>query len=312
MDEALLLAWLAATVRVATPLLLAALGETLVERGGVINLSIEGAMLAGALASALGATAAGPWAGTLAAIGAGVMVALLFAAVAIGARADQIITGTAVTLLCVGLTGAIYRQAYGVGGVGLSIPTYGVTEIPVLSGLPVIGPAFFAQSIVTYVGILLVPLVWWLLFRTRWGLSLRAVGGSTDATDGAAGASGVRVKLTQMTAVLIGGGLAGLAGAALVLGQTGTFAEKMTAGRGFMAIAIVVLGRYHPVRVLLASLLFGGAMALQFVLQARSTGVPYQLFLMVPYVLTLVVLVAASGKVKPPQRPSGAEGRPGG
>lgn len=305
MDEALVLAWLAATVRVATPLLLAALGETLVERGGVINLSIEGAMLAGALVSALGATAGGPWAGTLAAIGAGIVVSLLFAAVAIGARADQIITGTAVTLLCVGLTGTVYRQAYGAGGVGLSLPTYGVLEIPVLSGLPVLGPALFAQSVVTYVGYLLVPLVWWVLFRTRWGLHLRAVGGSVAQGGSAAGGSaatrlggsaeaqGVPVRRTQLGALLIGGALAGLAGAALVLGQTGTFAEKMTAGRGFMAIAIVVLGRYHPVRVLLASLLFGAAMALQFVLQSRSTGVPYQLFLMLPYLLTLLVLVLA-------------------
>jgi ABC-type uncharacterized transport system permease subunit len=301
MDEALLMAWLAATVRVATPLLLAALGETLVERGGVINLSIEGAMLAGALASALGATAGGPWAGTFAAIGAGVAVSALFAAVAIGARAEQIITGTAVTLLCVGLTGTIYRQAYGTGGVGLSLPTYGTLEIPVLSGLPLMGVALFDQSIVTYAGFALVPVVWWLLFRTRWGLSLRAVGGasanrrSADGADGAV-ALGIRVRMTQMSAVLIGGALAGLAGAALVLGQTGTFAEKMTAGRGFMAIAIVVLGRYHPVRVLLASLLFGGAMALQFVLQARSTGVPYQAFLMLPYLLTLGVLVLASSR----------------
>lgn len=298
MDEALLIAWLAATVRVATPLLLAALGETLVERGGTINLSIEGAMLAGALASALGATAGGLWAGTFAAIGAGIVVAALFAAVAIGARAEQIITGTAVTLLCVGLTGTIYRQAYGAGGVGLSIPTYGTMDIPVLSGLPLMGAALFSQSVVTYVGFLLVPMVWWLLFRTRWGLSLRAIGGAIASARSASSADavGIAVRRTQVCAILIGGGLAGLAGAALVLGQTGTFAEKMTAGRGFMAIAIVVLGRYHPVRVLLASLLFGAAMALQFVLQARSTGVPYQIFLMLPYLLTLVVLVVASEK----------------
>lgn len=305
MDDALLLAWLAATVRVATPLLLAALGETLVERGGVINLSIEGAMLAGALASAIGATAGGLWAGTFAAIAVGICVALLFSAVVIGVRAEQIITGTAITLLCVGLTGTIYRQAYGTGGVGLSLPTFPNLYLPVLSGVPVVGPALFAQSILTYAGFLLVPLTWWLLFRTRWGLQLRAVGGSrrsTDSTDLAGGvvaASGVRVGVTQVQAILIGGGLAGLAGAALVLGQTGTFAEKMTAGRGFMAIAIVVLGRYHPLRVLLASLLFGATMALQFVLQARATGVPYQLFLMLPYLLTLVVLVAGSWNTGP-------------
>jgi ABC-type uncharacterized transport system permease subunit len=296
MDEALLAGFLASAVRVSTPLLLAATGETLTERAGVINLGIEGAMLAGALAAALGAADGGVWAGTAAAVFAGFLMSALFAAVAIGGRADQIITGTAVTLASVGLTGVIYRQAFGAGGPGLSLPTFGVVRIPGLDRIPVLGEGLFAQPVLTYLAWLLVPLMWWLLFRTPWGLALRATGEAADA----ARAAGVRVRSTQVTATLIGGALAGLAGGSLVLAQVGTFAEEMTAGRGFIAIAIVVLGRWHPVWVLGAALLFGGATALQFVFQAMGLNVPYQLFLMLPYALALLALTGGLGRARAP------------
>lgn len=296
MTESLLVAFLTAAVRVATPLLLAALGETISERGGVINLGIEGAMLAGALGAALGATAGGPWAGVLLAIAAGLTVAAVFAAIAVGAGADQIITGTAMTLASIGLTGAIYRSAYGPAGVGLTLPTLPVVPLPGLSAIPVLGPAFFQQSALTYVAFLLVPLLWWGLFRTPFGLALRACGESAEH----ARAAGVRVTQVRVIGVLIGGGLAGLAGASLVLAQVGTFAEKMTAGRGFIAIAIVVLGTWHPGRVLGAALFFGAAMALQFLFQSFLLGVPYQVFLLLPYLLTLLVLAGVVGKVKAP------------
>ena len=296
MNESILTAFLTAAVRVATPLLLAALGETISERGGVINLGIEGAMLAGALGAALGATAGGPWAGVLMAIAAGLTVAAVFAAIAVGAGADQIITGTAMTLGSIGLTGAIYRSAYGPAGVGLTLPTLPVVPLPGLAAIPVLGPAFFQQSALTYIAFLLVPLLWWGLFRTRFGLALRASGESAEH----ARAAGVRVTLVRVIGVLIGGGLAGLAGASLVLAQVGTFAEKMTAGRGFIVIAIVVLGTWHPGRVLGAALFFGAAMALQFLFQAFLLGVPYQVFLLLPYLLTLLVLAGVVGKVKAP------------
>ncbi|HXW96958.1 MAG TPA: ABC transporter permease, partial [Gemmatimonadales bacterium] len=238
MTDELLTSFLAAAVRVATPLLLAALGETVTERGGVINLGIEGAMLCGALAAALGASAGGPWVGCGAAMLAGVALSSLFALIAVQAGAEQIITGTALTLGSVGLTGAIYRQAYGPGGVGLSLPTLPNVPLPGLSQIPAIGPALFAQSVLTYAAYVAVPLLWWLLFRTAWGLRLRAAGESAEN----ARAAGVRVGRVRATGVVIGGGFAGLAGASLVLAQVGTFAEKMTAGRGFIAIAIVVLG----------------------------------------------------------------------
>ncbi len=297
MEAALLASFLAAAVRVATPLLLAALGETISERGGVINLGTEGAMLAGALGAAVGATHGGVWYGLLVATAAGLVVAGAFAAVAVVARADQIITGTAITLGCIGLTGAVYRQAYGPGGVGLSLPTLPEVPVPGLERIPVLGPALFQQSALTYAGYLAAPLLWWLLFRTPFGLRLRAAGESAEH----ARAAGVHVERTRTAGVLIGGALAGLAGASLVLAQVGTFAEEMTAGRGFMAIAIVVLGGWHPVRVLGAALFFGAAMALQFLFQSSLTGVPYQLFLMLPYLLTLLVLAGAVGRTRAPE-----------
>ncbi len=288
--------FLAAAVRISTPLLLAATGEMLNERAGVINLGVEGAMLAGALASAIGAAAGGPWLGVAAAVLAGVAIAGLFSAAAIGAKTDQIITGTAVTLLAVGLTGAIYRRAFGSGGPGLSLPTMGAAPIPGLRAIPVIGPALFEQPVLTYVGWMLVPIAWWFLFRSWWGLALRATGESAEA----ARASGVPVRRVQTLATLVGGALAGLAGATLVLAQVGTFAEKMTAGRGFIAIAIVVLGRWHPVGVLLAALFFGGANALQYAFQAMGLAVPYQLFLVMPYALALLALAGAVGRARAP------------
>lgn len=294
--EVLVAGFLAAAVRVATPLALAATGETITERSGVINLGLEGTMLAGALAATLGATAWGPWSGVGCALAAGMLVAAVFALLAVGARADQIITGTAITLAAVGLTGTIYRQAYGSGGAGLTIPTLKAVAIPGLSQIPVLGPALFDQPAPTYLALLGMPIVWWVLFRTRLGLALRATG------EGAAmaRAAGVRTNLIRTGATVVGGGFAGLAGASLVLAQVGSFAEGMTAGRGYVAVAIVVLGRWHPGGIALGALLFGVATALQFLLQSLGLDAPYQLFLMLPYLLTLLALAAAVGRVRAP------------
>jgi ABC-type uncharacterized transport system permease subunit len=286
----------AAAVRVATPLLLAATGETIAQRSGVMNLGLEGIMLTGALAAALGAATWGPWTGVAVAVLAGIVLAGLFALVAIGARADQVIAGTAITLGAIGLTGTVYRQAFGAAGAGLDLPTLAPVPIPGLSPVPILGPAFFSQPAPTYLALLAVPVAWWFLFRTRAGLALRAVGESAAV----ARASGVRTRMVRAAATVVGGGFAGLAGATLVLAQVGTFAERMTAGRGYVAIAIVVLGRWHPVGVVLASLAFGAAMALQFLFQTLGLGVPYQLFLMLPYALGLLALAGVVGRVKAP------------
>jgi ABC-type uncharacterized transport system permease subunit len=288
--------FLAAAVRVTTPLLFAATGETLSERSGVINLGIEGTMLAGALAAALGASEWGPWGGLVAALVVGMMTAAVFALLAIGARADQIITGTAITLAAIGLTGTIYRRAFGAEGAGLSIPTFPPLRVPGLASIPIMGPALFEQPLPTYLALAGLPLVWWVLFRTRLGLALRATGESAAM----ARAIGVRTRLVRAGATVVAGGFAGLGGATLVLAQVGTFAERMTAGRGYLAIAIVVLGRWHPLGVALAAFVFGIATAMQFLFQALGTRVPYQLFLMLPYLLTLLALAGAVGRVRAP------------
>lgn len=292
----LLSAVLEATVRTATPLALAALGETVTERGGVINIGLEGSIIAGAFAALVAAGAAGVGAGFAGAALAGMAMAALFALFAIGLRTDQIIAGTAVTLAALGLTGALYQSFYGAGGAALTTPTLRPFALPGLASLPVVGRALFAQPAPTYLVYLAAPAIWAWLFHTRAGLALRATGESAEA----AAAAGVRPARVRTAATLFGGAMGGLAGGTLVLAQAGTFAEGMSAGRGFIAIAIVVLGRWHPLGVVLAALVFGAASALQFLFQAMDWAVPYQLFLAFPYVLTLVLLAGTRGRVAAP------------
>jgi len=283
---------LEAAVRTATPLLIAAVGETVAERAGVINIGLEGCIIAGAYAAfAVGAVT--PTAGYATAIAAGLGVGMLLAVFSVALRRDQIIVGTALTMLALGVTGTLFRAR--IDATALVVATQPVTRLPGLSDIPLIGAAFFAQPMITYVAFALVPGVWWFLQRTHLGLSLRAVGDAPVA----ARAAGVRVSAVQAGAVLFGAGLGGLAGGALVLAQAGTFAEGMSAGRGFLAIAIVALGRWRPAGVAIASLVFGAAMALQFVVQALGWRVRYELALMIPYVLTLAALGALGKGVAP-------------
>jgi simple sugar transport system permease protein len=227
---------------------------------------------------------------------AGITVAAAFALLAIHIRADQIITGTAISLLGLGVTATLYRQLYGATGAGLSIPTMGVTAIPVLSAIPVIGRPLFAQPAITYVLYLIIPLVWWWMYHTYAGLGLRATGEDPRAVI----VAGVSAKRVQLISILFGGALGGIAGGVLVIAQAGSFAEGMSAGRGFIAIAIVVLGRWHPLGVAAAALVFGAASALQYFFQAMGWSLPYQAFLALPYVLTLLGLAGIAGKAVAP------------
>jgi len=278
MDLLLVTGFLAATLRIASPLLLAATGELIAERAGVLNLGIEGAMLAGALASALAGTMWGPEAGVIVAVLAGMMMTSIVALIAVRARADQVITGTAVTLGAVGLTGAIYRMTLGSGN---SEQTLETLRYP---------------WTLTLLACAAVPLCHFTFYRTRWGLALRATGEDREAAE----ANGVAVERMQSVALLIAGAFAGLGGAVLVLGQVGSFAEKMTAGRGFVAIAIVVLGRWRPFGVLGAALAFGALQALQYLLQGMGFDLPYQLFLVLPYGVTLLALAGVVGRARAP------------
>ena len=289
-------AFLDATVRTATPLALAALGETIVERSGIINIGLEGVIIAGAFGSVAVAGAAGVGGAFGAAIAAGVAAAALLALFVVALRADQIVSGTALTLLALGVTGLLYRGIFGTTGVALTIPTIGPVPIPILSSIPIIGHAFFAQPITTYSAYALMPALAWWLSRTQAGLALRAVGENPAA----ATAAGISRRRVQWLALLFGGALGGLSGGSLVLAQVGTFAEGMSAGRGFIAIAIVALGRWSPLGIGLAAALFGAASALQYLFQSLGWNVPYQLFLAFPYVLTLSALASVAGKRGPP------------
>lgn len=289
-------AFLEAAIRVATPLLLAALGELVVQRTGVINLGLEGSITVGALAALVAIETGSVASGYAAGAAGGAALSLLVALFVVRLHANQIITGTAATLLGLGVAGTLYRGMLGAEGAALSVPTAGPVAIPVLASLPVLGRALFAQPVITYALYALVPALWWWLYRTHAGLALRAIGESPTA----AATAGIHVGRMRTLALAFGGALGGVAGAALVLAQAGTFAEGMSAGRGFIAIAIVVLGRWHPLGVALAALLFGAASALQYLFQAMGWPVPYHLFLALPYLLTLGALAGVAGRVRAP------------
>jgi ABC-type uncharacterized transport system permease subunit len=290
-----LAAFLEATVRTATPLAFAAIGESISERSGVINVGLEGAIMAGCLGAVVGASSGGVAMGLAGGVLAGLALGIVMALLVIELRTDQIITGTALTLAAYGATGTLYRILFGAGGVALSLPTLSPLPIPGLADIPVVGHALFAQPAVTYAMAALVPMVWFLLYRTQGGLSLRAVGEYPPA----AVAAGISVRHHRWVGVLAGSSLGGLAGASLVL-TVGTFSEQMSAGRGFIAIAIVALGRWTPHGAALAAVLFGAASALQYRFQAAGSTVPYQVFLAIPYVLTLIVLAGGAGRSRAP------------
>jgi ABC-type uncharacterized transport system permease subunit len=211
-------------------------------------------------------------------------------------RTDQIITGTAMSMLGLGLTGTLYRTMYGSAGASLHTPTIAPAPVPGLSTIPVIGPALFDQPVVTYALYALVPALAWWFYRSVAGLALRAVGEHPEA----ARAAGISPDRVQWAALLFGGAMGGIGGGTLVLAQVGTFAEGMSAGRGFIAIAIVVLGRWTPFGVAGAALLFGAASALQTLAQTTGWAMPYQLPLAFPYVLTLVLLASARARTAAP------------
>jgi ABC-type uncharacterized transport system permease subunit len=296
MSSGALGAFLESGVRFATPLAYAALGELVVERAGVINIGLEGAIIGGAFGALVFAGTGSVALGFAGAALAGILVAALFAVFVVTLRTDQIITGTALSMLGLGVTGTLYRTMYGSVGASLHTPTIAAVAVPGLSAIPGIGSALFDQPVVTYALYVIVPALAWWFYRSAAGLALRAVGENPDAARGA----GISPARVQWAAILFGGAMGGVAGGTLVLAQVGTFAEGMSAGRGFIAIAIVVLGRWTPWGVAGAALVFGAASALQTLAQAAGWGMPYQLPLAFPYVLTLVLLATARGRAAAP------------
>ncbi|MBO9422508.1 ABC transporter permease [Labrenzia sp. R4_2] len=282
MFEAVLLT----VITAATPLLIAAIGELVVERSGVLNLGVEGMMIMGAVIGFAVANQTGSGTlGVIGAIAAGMAMSALFGFLVLVLVANQVATGLALTILGLGLSGMI-GEAY-IGVPGLRIPEL---YIPILSDIPFIGPVFFQQDAIVYIGFALVIVVAYFLFRTRAGLILRSVGDN----HGSAHALGYSVLKIRFMAVLFGGACAGLAGAYMSLAYTPQWVENMTAGRGWIALALVVFASWLPFRVIIGAYLFGAVSVLNLHAQAIGLGVPSQFLSSLPYLATIGVLVLIS------------------
>jgi ABC-type uncharacterized transport system permease subunit len=298
LSQAVIIAILATGVRLATPILLASLGELLTERSGVLNLGLEGVMMIGSLAGFVASQETGSaWAGVLAGLVAGALAGLVIAFLCVTMYANQAIVGVVFNILGAGLTGFLFRVVYGVRTTTVPPHAPGLEPlgIPLLKDIPFLGEVLFNSPPLVYVAILLVPAMSFLLWHTRFGLNVRTVGGFAKAAD----TMGIDVSKVRYAALIIGGALAGLGGAFLSL-QVGVFRDMMTQGRGFIAIAIVTFARWNPWGALAGSFLFGLADSLQLYLQAFGFKIPYQFLLMLPYILTVVVLVISSSRAIPP------------
>jgi simple sugar transport system permease protein len=274
-------------ITAATPLLLASTGELVVERSGVLNLGVEGMMVMGAVCGFGVAHVTGsPWLGVAAAIAAGAAMAFLFGILTLSLVTNQVATGLALTLLGLGLSGVI-----GEGFVGQPGTKLARLDIPLLSDIPAIGPLVFGQDPLVYVSLVLAGAVSWFLFRTRGGLIVRAVGDSHAS----AHALGYNVIAVRYLCVLFGGACAGLAGGYLSLAYTPSWIENMTAGRGWIALALVVFASWRPVRVVAGAYLFGTVMILGFYVQGLGLGIPSQFLSSLPYIVTIAALVIISG-----------------
>lgn len=300
---AALIPLLNASVRLAVPTGLAAVGESLCQKAGVLNLSLEGMMLTGAYAAFLGAHYSGePWMGVLTGIAGGVLIGVLMALFSVTLKTEQVINGIALVLLAQGLTSFVHVKLFGVTAPERFDPISPL-EVPVLGSIPGIGSVVFDQSPLVYLAAALGFAVWWTLRSTRFGLSVRAVGDRPSAAD----AAGIGVDGVRWIAILASGAMAGLGGAVLVVGQLGLFVQNVTAGRGWIAIALVIFGRWSPPRVAAGAFLFGFTDALQLRIQSASGGieseVPFEFFQALPYLVTIVVVVVATARARDDAQP---------
>lgn len=298
LDSVFLVGLLAGGVRLAMPILFAAIGETVTQRAGILNVGVEGIMLVGAFVAAFGAVHTGtPWGGLLAAIVAGAMFAALHAWLSITLKVDQIVSGIAMILLGLGLSGFGFRLTLGAQTPSPSVPSFEKLDFGALSGLPVLGPVLFAHNLLVYAGVAIGLAVWWFLYRTSRGLEIRAMGENPEAVETA----GVDVNLTRYGCVIFGGALAAMGGAFLAIAELSGFVENMVSGRGFIAIACVVFGRWNPLGVMGAAMFFGLADAAQIRLQTLNPDIPFQFFVMMPYVLAVLFLIFFAGRAQMPR-----------
>ncbi|OYO21018.1 ABC transporter permease [Enemella dayhoffiae] len=286
------------TLNLATPLILGALAGVLCERAGVVNVAIEGQFLTAAFAAGIvGSMTKSIPAAMLAAVLAGVLMAALLAVFSIKYLVDQVVLGVVINLLAVGLTGFLFDQLVAPAASQLnSAPLLEAVEIPLLSSIPFFGPILFRQTVLAYLAIVSVVLVWFLLYRTAWGLRVRAVGEHPESAD----TVGIKVRAMRYQAVLVGGIFAGLGGAFFTIGSTGSFAKELTVGKGFIALAALIMGRWHPVWAAVMALFFGFVTQMSSQMQALSTPVPSQFLELLPYVATVIAVAGLIGRVRAP------------
>ncbi|MCC2033358.1 ABC transporter permease [Microbacterium allomyrinae] len=295
---------LAGSIALAVPLIYGALGGVIGERAGVVNIAIEGQLLAGAFTAAVvSSLTQQPILGLLAAMFAGMLVAAVLAAFAIKYLVDQVIVGVVLNVLVTGLTGFLFSQVLQPNAATLNTPVrFDRIPIPLLSDIPVLGPVLFRQTIIVYIMYVAVALVYVGMFHTRWGLRLRAVGEHPQAAD----TVGIKVNATRFWNVLLAGAIAGLGGTVFTIGNGIAFNKEMTAGAGFIALAAVIFGQWDPIKATLAALLFGFASNLQNTLSVIGSPVPSEFMLMLPYLVTIFVVAGVVGKSRAPA----ADGKP--
>lgn len=291
MEQSIWIAILASGMIAGTPILLAALGEMLTELSGVLNLGVEGMMLVGAVTGFMAALHTGePWWGLVTAIIAGGLMALIHAFLTITLRANQVVSGLALTIFGTGLSGYIGKSL-----IGLPLPaTFKPVALPVLSDIPVLGPILFQHDVLVYISYGLVALLWFFLFRMKKGLELRSVGENPSAAD----LAGINVFIMRYVFVVAGGMLAGMAGAYLSLAYAPSWLENMTAGRGWIAVALVIFATWHPGKALLGSFLFGTIDVLGFHMQNFGIMIPSFFLKMLPYAITIAVLIVVTRETK--------------
>ena len=289
---------LAGAVTLAVPLVFGSLSGVLCERSGIVNIAIEGQLLMGAFTAAVAATVTGSvYAGLVAAAVAGALVSLVLAVVSIKYLVNQIIVGVVLNVLVVGLTNFLFSTLLTANPDGLNKPPHlGSVEIPVLADVPLIGPILFRQSLVGYLMYIAVIVVYVGLFHTRWGLRVRAVGEHPQAAD----TLGVNVNRTRFWNTILGGAVAGVGGSFFTLVAVDAFSKEMSAGRGYIALAALIFGRWNPIGAFLASLLFGFADNLQSVITIIGSPVPSQFMAMLPYVVTVFAVAGLVGRSRPP------------
>ena len=282
---------IASTIRLATPILIPALGQIYTQRAGILNLGVEGTMLMGSIAAFSTAAATGSlWLGILAGIMAGILFRLIFAWLTITVRANQVISGIGLNILASGLAAFIYRVIFGIRALPAQVESFKPINFGSLSQMPVLGPILFQHNWLVYFAFLIVPLSWFIMEKTTYGLKIKAVGENPRAAD----SKGISVAKIRYSAVLLGGAYAGLGGAFMTIAYLNQFTESVIGGRGYIAVSVVIFARFLPSRSALGALIFGFFTALQLRMQALGVNIPSQLLLALPYAATIVALIFAS------------------